>query len=212
MATGSRSRNRESRAEKARATRRRVVEAACTLFVRDGYVQTTMAGIAREAGVAVQTLYLSFGSKVAVLEAAVDVTIAGDDDPLPITEREWYAQVRDEPCGERALRVVVDVATEVITRFYPLYAAVRAAAADPEAAELLERNKQQRFASFEQFVHELSGKAGYSGMPAQQAAEILYAVLSEETYGLLVAEHGWEVRGWSAWVERHVRADLFAGA
>jgi AcrR family transcriptional regulator len=47
------------------ATRHRVVAAAAPLFVRDGYVETTMAGIARAAGVAVQTLYLSFGSKAA---------------------------------------------------------------------------------------------------------------------------------------------------
>ncbi|HEY4419314.1 MAG TPA: helix-turn-helix domain-containing protein, partial [Pseudonocardia sp.] len=56
------------RTERAMATRARIIEAAGPLFVRDGYLETTMAGIARAAGVAVQTLYLSFGSKVAVLE------------------------------------------------------------------------------------------------------------------------------------------------
>ena len=47
----------QSAAERARATRQRIVAAATKLFVRDGYLQTTMADIAREAGVAVQTLY-----------------------------------------------------------------------------------------------------------------------------------------------------------
>jgi AcrR family transcriptional regulator len=66
-----------AQAERTRATRARIIAAATPLFVRDGYLETTMSGIAKAAGVAVQTLYLSFGSKVAVLEAALDV--AADD-------------------------------------------------------------------------------------------------------------------------------------
>ena len=61
-----------AQAERTRATRARIIAAATPLFVRDGYLETTMSGIAKAAGVAVQTLYLSFGSKVAVLEAALD--------------------------------------------------------------------------------------------------------------------------------------------
>lgn len=210
MATGSRTRNRESRAERGRATRRRIVAAAADLFVRNGYLQTTMADIARAAGVAVQTLYLSFGSKVAVMSAAIDVTIAGDDEPVPVLEREWHQRMRDEPDGPRATDIFVTVAAEIIQRFYPLYAAVRAAAADPELAELLDGNKQERFTTFHHVAEELAGKAGYNpNLPTRRAAEILYAQLSEETYGLLVVEHGWPVNEWSAWAARHAMDELF---
>lgn len=68
-----------------------MIAAASELFVRDGYLQTTMADVARAADVAVQTLYLGFGSKVAVLAAALDVAIAGDDDLVPVLERPWVA-------------------------------------------------------------------------------------------------------------------------
>ena len=98
----------------------------------------------------------------------------------------------------------------MIARFYPLYSAVRAAAADPEPGELLAINKQERFTTFSQVADELSGKAGFrKGLPARRAAEMLYAQLSEETFGLLVAEHGWAVEDWSRWAARHVAADLF---
>ena len=89
-------RTRAARTERAMATRQRVVAAATPLFVRDGYVETTMAGIARAAGVAVQTLYLSFGSKAAVLEAAL--AVEPDDQP-----NEWLAELGAEPAGPVAL-------------------------------------------------------------------------------------------------------------
>jgi len=212
MATGSRTKNRAVRAEKARATRRRIIAAATELFIRDGYLQTTMADIARQAEVAVQTLYLSFGSKVAVLDAALDVTIAGDDQPLPVLERPWFGRLRAEPDAVAALDILADNTTEIIDRVYPLYAAMSNASADPELAEVRDRNKRQRFASHLPVIRELAGRAGFNPqLPVERATEIFYTLMSEETYGLLVAEHGWTVPDWSGWARRHSRAELFPG-
>src|SRR3954454_14812169 len=61
------------------ATKARLLSAATHLFLDRGYVDTTVAAIAKEAGVALQTLYLSFGSKVAILRPAHDVAVVGDD-------------------------------------------------------------------------------------------------------------------------------------
>ncbi len=212
MATGSRTKNRAARADKARATRQRIIAAATELFIRDGYLQTTMADIARHAEVAVQTLYLSFGSKVAVFAAALDVAIAGDDQPLPVLERPWFARLRAETDPVAALDIVADNATKIIDRVYPLYAAMSNASADPELAEVRDRNKRQRFASHLPVIQELARRAGFNQhLPAERATEILYTLLSEETYGLLVAEHGWSVPDWSGWVRRHLRAEFFPG-
>jgi TetR/AcrR family transcriptional regulator, regulator of cefoperazone and chloramphenicol sensitivity len=64
------------RDERALITRARIAEAARRLFTRDGYAATTLVGIAREAGVAVQTVYAVYGSKAGILrvlrEAAMD--------------------------------------------------------------------------------------------------------------------------------------------
>jgi AcrR family transcriptional regulator len=210
MATGSRTKNRAVRAEKARATRRRIIAVAAELFTRDGYLQTTMADIARQAEVAVQTLYLSFGSKVAVLDAALDVAIAGDDQPLPVLERPWFAQLRAEPDPVAALDILADNTTEIIARVYPLYAAMSNASADPELAEVRDRNKRQRFASHLPVMQELAGRAGFNPrLPVERATEIFYTLMSEETYGLLIAEHGWSVPDWSGWARGHIRAELF---
>jgi AcrR family transcriptional regulator len=209
MATGSRTKNRAVRAEKSRATRLRIVAAASELFAHDGYLQTTMADIARAADVAVQTLYLSFGSKVAVLAAALDIAIAGDDDPIPVIDRPSHARLRDEPDCAQALRMFVAAGIEIIERVYPLYAVLRAAAADPELAELLDRNKRLRFTTYETVMREMANKTGFDRrLSVRRATEILYTVLSEETYGLLVIEHSWTAQDWSEWAHRSLRAEL----
>lgn len=93
MATGSRTKNRTTKAEQASATRSKIVDAATDLFLRDGFVTTTMAAIAKEAGVAVQTLYMSFVNKTAILQAAFDQALIGRDAPTGILESDWFQQV-----------------------------------------------------------------------------------------------------------------------
>ena len=75
------------RARKALATRRRILEAAETLFTRDGYATTTIAAIADQADVAVQTIYAAFGTKRAVLSELLAVRVVGDDDATPLKDR-----------------------------------------------------------------------------------------------------------------------------
>lgn len=184
--------------------------AATTLFVRDGYLRTTMADIAREAGVAVQTLYLGFGSKVGVLSAALDVAIAGDDEPVPVLERAWFAELVAEPDGRGALRLFVAAAGAIIERNYALHDAMRSASADPELAELWETHRARRFATHSEVARALSTKTGFSAaLSVQQAAQTIYTLASQETYRSLVVEHGWTPDDWRAWVFRLLQAELF---
>ena len=59
-------------ARMAAQTRADILDAARVLFVRDGYSATSIADIAQEANVAVQTIYSRLGSKRAILMALVD--------------------------------------------------------------------------------------------------------------------------------------------
>jgi AcrR family transcriptional regulator len=194
---------RTARAERAEATRRRVLAAAVPLFVGDGYLETTMAGIARAAGVAVQTLYLSFGSKVAVLEAAL--ASGAEDQPNGCT-----ATLRDEPDGAAAVHRYVAETAPSIERRYPLDTVLRAAAADPELAELLTRTRRAALARHALAVDELAEKPGFTDrVSLQRATEVIAALLSPETYGLLVVAQGWTPPDWVEWVAAHLVADLF---
>ena len=82
-----------SRAERTLATRRRMVLAAYDLFCANGYLGTTITAIAKEAGVAVPTVYYTFGTKAALLDESLGAAIADFDrwpepssGPVDITE------------------------------------------------------------------------------------------------------------------------------
>src|SRR3954465_6236290 len=94
-------RRRERAEEERQATRRRVVEAARALFLTRGYVATTMADIARDAGVALQSVYTAGQSKAELLHLVVDLAVAGDDQDVMLVERPTFAAVGDEPDAER---------------------------------------------------------------------------------------------------------------
>jgi len=70
------------RQAKARATRRRVIEAAERLFTEYGYPAPTIDAIAGAADVPLPTLYRLFGVKRALLAAVLDTTFGGDDQPI----------------------------------------------------------------------------------------------------------------------------------
>lgn len=85
-----------TRDEAARATAGRILDAAERLFTEDGYGPTTMAGIARAAGVSKQTVYNTFGSKAELLKRLYDVRIVGDDEPIPFGERPEVIRLEQE--------------------------------------------------------------------------------------------------------------------
>ncbi|MGV9709969.1 TetR/AcrR family transcriptional regulator [Gordonia sp. NPDC003424] len=210
MAAEQRLARRSAKAEQARATRERIIIAATSLFVADGYLTTTMSGIAKEAGVAVQTLYLSFGSKGAILKAVFNTALAGTDSPDGILEQDWVQAVLDEADGPAALRLFCASAAEIIGRAAPVFNVMRMAGADPEVAALLEENKRLRTNGFGRFRDALVTRPGYSTrLTPHDALGILFAVVSEDTYILLVQEYGWTSERWTEWITETVVAQLF---
>ncbi|MDT7651496.1 MAG: hypothetical protein QOI36_2902, partial [Pseudonocardiales bacterium] len=89
---------------------------------------------------------------------------------------------------------------------------LRAAAADPEPAELLERTRRAVLARHAKAVDELAEKPRFTDqISLQRATDIVAAMLSHETYGLLVVGQGWTPPDWAEWAGRHLAIDLFPG-
>src|SRR5258708_38526773 len=95
----------QARKERTLAARRRMVGAAYRLFCEKGYVATTMEAIAREAHVAVPTLYFTFRTKGAILGEVLGAAVMGFDEPVGPEDARWYRALDAEPEVGGALRL-----------------------------------------------------------------------------------------------------------
>jgi AcrR family transcriptional regulator len=189
------------RREQALATRQAVLEGARTLFVERGYGATTIDAIARNAGVSAETVYATFRNKRSVLSALIDVTIAGDDAPVPILERPWVREMQAEPDARRRLRILARNGRLILERTGPIYEVLRGAAtADPRMASLWEATKAQRLAGQRKLLRIVIGdRALRENVSAKVAADIVYAIGSPETYRLLTVDRGWSADRFERW-------------
>jgi AcrR family transcriptional regulator len=198
--------------EKSRATRRRIREAAERLFVRHGYLSTTIEAVAAEAAVAVQTVYFVFGTKRALLAEVLDVATAGDEEPVPVLERPWVEEARHEADPRRVVRLIAHHGCRIVARLAPVYEVVHgAAAADPDIAALLQRDKQRRLDNQTELVRILADRGALApGRDAAWAADVLFALLSHEVHRLLVVDRGWSLDAWEHWLADALTAQLLA--
>lgn len=189
------------RADKTQANRRRMREAAQTLFVTRGYAATSMQAIADEAGMAVQTLYFTFKTKRALLAELLDVAVAGDDEPVPNLERPQVRAALENPDPVAQLHEQARFARDVYERVAPVLQVIaHAAAADPEIHELWETNNAQRTVVMERMTAALAAKATLrDGLDVATATDITLALLSPELYHLLTARRGWTAGRWERW-------------
>ena len=204
----------DGRSARARATRARIVGAATELFTTAGYTTTSITTIAAKAGVSEPTVYYSFGTKRAILTTALDLAIAGDDEPVPTLDRPWVRDALADPDPLGQLRRQVAGAGEIYLRAAPLLDVVRSAAAtDPDLAEVWTTNIQQRLTVQRAFTGALARKTTLrGGLTAETAADVALALLSPETYNLLVGERGWPHEQWRDWATGALAGLLLADA
>ena len=191
----------QTRRERALATRRRMVGAAYRLFCEKGYVATTMEAIAREADVAVPTLYFTFRTKGAILGEALGAAVMGFDEPVGPEDSSWYEEFQAEPDPRRALRMLVENATPILRRVGPLMAATYAAASDPEVASVYELGEKRRQEGYRAIVQILARKGGLRpGIRVARATDILFVLLGPQLFDALANGRGWSVAECNRWI------------
>lgn len=72
-----------------------IVDSAMTLWARQGFAGTKIEDIAKGAGVAKGTVYLYFGSKEAIFEAAVKIRLAGTMTQIDATRKDELLSTKD---------------------------------------------------------------------------------------------------------------------
>ena len=148
---------------------RRILAAASTLFGRHGFQRTSMADIAREAGIARATLYLRFSEKHSVFQALaaslVDDALARaeaawDDDALLsknlaetmlAKEETFFRMLRNTPHGAELMSSPTEITSAQAKRLsdeYEMLLARRGAQAAAGGADLTAFDGVEGFAAF----------------------------------------------------------------
>jgi AcrR family transcriptional regulator len=185
-----------------RLARRAVVDAARALVLERGYAATTMEALSARADVPPATVYRLFSSKLGVLKALLDTSIAGDDAPVAVSDRPAVANARAETDPREVLTALAGITTAINQRTGDVYRVlVGAAATDAAAAELLGAINQQRDDGQRQFVRTLArNRALRAGLRERDAADVVHALLAPDVYRLLVADRGWRPERYQRWL------------
>lgn len=188
------------REESTAETRRRIIQAASELFARDGYRGTTIAAIAGRAGVSVQSVYLA-GSKSALLMAAFELALAGDEGRHPLHERPALAAVMALPPAEALpayLRFLAQANERTADISHALYAA---AETDDAVAALVADLNERRHADIRVAITWCEANGLLHGeVPADERTEVLTYLVSPDTYRFFVRERGWSAAHYERWL------------
>jgi AcrR family transcriptional regulator len=197
------------RAEQADGTRQRVLAAARDLFLAHGYAGTTVAAVARTAGVSPDTIYVSLGGKQGLLEGVLAQARTGPEDPAPRDQEHLRDEIGALADPHQRLRRLVELSCQTLTRTSPVHAVLRGAAdGHPFAAELHARMLRIRLQLQTRNLQTYLGNSLRPGLTAEQAAERYSALLSPELHHLLTAEHRWTTRRYASWVTDLLDHDL----
>jgi AcrR family transcriptional regulator len=202
-----------TRTETALRTRRRMTRAAYELFTEQGYPTTTMAAIAARAGVAVQTLYFTFGTKAALLQNAYDYAVIGEGESLPPEQQPWYGEFVRSETLHIALTVLVGNVGTVLARTAPLDDFVRSAAHEPDPARIRQQAETRRRQAWTRMTEHLADTFGLrAGLGRQHAVDIMMLLMGPTTYQTLVGESGWTPAQWRDWCTTALGAQVFGAS
>lgn len=195
-ATGPRRYHSPRRAEQAAQTRAAILSAARSLFVGQGYAATTVADVAREAGVAVDTIYATVGKKPALLQQVLETSLSGTDEAVPAAQRDYVARVRAATSARSKITAYVDGLVGVLARLAPVYLALRdAGARDAESAAQWRAIADRRARNMRDFAADLRSTGELrDDLTDDDVADVVWSMNGPEHWVLLVGERGWSHR------------------
>jgi AcrR family transcriptional regulator len=183
------------REERAKQTRDAVFEAAGRLFTTRGWAATGVRDIAREAGVAIETVYSHCASKTELLRQVIDIAVVGDEQAVPLAERPEFAALGEGTRDERVAKAAA-LLTEVHVRTAPFAKVVREAAySDPAMAQELEDTRKRQRSDLDRAIRLMLGRK-----LAAHELDGVTAVVSVEGYLLLTEFNGWSAKQYQQWI------------
>ncbi len=191
------------RQQRAADTRDRIAVAARELFAVNGFTGTTIVGIAKRAGVSVQTVYATFGSKGAIVSALTSQFEADAD------AAGWRARI--EECTESAtlLQTFAQWTCALLSTSKETIAAVQAAAADPAITQLRDVGDRHRRRALEGLIGRIAGYQGLRGdLSERQAVDRAWMLTGVELYLAATDGCGWSDREYENWLSDVLQRQL----
>lgn len=198
------------RARSARATRGRILEAAHTSFLSRGFGGTTIRQVADEAGVSQETIYKTFGGKAALLKSVYDVTLAGDDEAVPLAARPEALAARNATSPAAAATAYAELAQLISSRIDPLLRVLLGAReTDPSLAEFARTTEQERLVGCGFYVRHWE-EVGWlrDDITVGEAIDSVWALNSPQPRWLLL-DHGWSEERYTRWLAELILHAIF---
>jgi len=210
MAEVKRSYDASRRREQARARRLAVVLAARDLFERDGFRLTTIAAVATRAGVSAESIYKTFGSKAALAKAVFDITVAGDDEPVPVADRPAMQAVRDEPDVRRKIEMFVGGLAHRQARSARVQILIRDGRhVDDSLAPVWAKLDDEALVGMTMLARHLVDTGQLrDGIDVDEVRDVLWNYLAIDAYERLVLARGWPLQRYADWLSRTVIAAI----
>jgi AcrR family transcriptional regulator len=196
----------DRRARQAAQTRTEILDAALTCFARRGYRATTVAEIARVAGVSVQTIYDSVGSKAALVRELNDL----------IDERAAIAEVAGPAFHEADPAAVLAVPGRITRRIIETSGdIVRVLASGAEVEAELRIVLDEGMRRHRDGAAAIAGRlaalgALADGLAVADAADTISVQTETATWLLLHDHYGWDLDRVERWTIQNLAALVLA--
>ncbi len=193
----SRNYNATFRKQQAQVTRSRILEAARRLLARGTYSTLTMADIAAEAGVAYQTVYSIFGTKVLLADALVDAGFSHIPDALRLFDTMFESPEPEQwfRTASRATRLILEPCAD-LARF------IRESG-DPALLSGYQQREDERYVAIARsgLVERLVKSDRLSGqLSPSEAIAVIWAMCGADLYNQLVFGQKWSPARYEEWL------------
>lgn len=179
--------------------RQLIVGAAIDCFLENGYVGTTMDDIAEKAAVARRTIYNQFGSKAALLIAAINDRVVGSEERSLESDHD-SVRALDDP--RQMIEAFIEAHVGVVHRSLPLLKVTfEAAAIDGEVAKEYERNEEYRYQAQQVLIDALDRKGLLRTDVPLDYLKRGFWLLAGPQMLITATNAGWDIDTYARWLK-----------
>jgi AcrR family transcriptional regulator len=190
--------NSESRRASALETKRRILDAAKTLFAESGIDQVTIDGVSAAAGVSSPTVYALFRSKAGILKALIEGAFFGES-YAALAER---TKAVSDPL--ELLRITASISRVIFDTEREEIGLMRGSSAfSPELKRVEAEFERMRFE-----LQEARARLLVKTFPAARAIglakvrDIMWMYTGRDIYRMFVLERGWSSEAYEEWLAK----------